>query len=62
MELSEMLTVKDIQEHLHIGHNKAYALIRLKGFPKVKIGRTYVIPKEEYLRFINNHIKSQIIL
>jgi hypothetical protein len=44
--LPKMLTVKDIQEHLHIGHNKVYALIRLKGFPKIKIGGTYFIPED----------------
>lgn len=60
--MEKMLTVKDIQEHLHIGHNKAYALIRLKGFPKVKLGGTYVIPESKYEKWIEDHIKSQIIL
>lgn len=41
--LPKMLTVKDIAEHLNVGHNKAYAIVRLRGFPKVKIGRSYML-------------------
>lgn len=60
--LPKMLTVKDIAEHLNVGHNKAYAIVRLRGFPKVKIGRSYVIPQDKYIEWLNNHMKNQIIL
>lgn len=46
MEMTDkLLSVSDIQEHLGIGRNKAYSLIKLKSFPKIKIGSTYHIPE-----------------
>jgi len=60
--LPKMLTVKDIAEHLHIGINKAYAMVRLKGFPKIQIGNKFFIPEDKYLEWLNCHIRNQIIL
>jgi hypothetical protein len=57
-----MLKVKDIAEHLHKGNNKAYALVRMKGFPKIKIGNTYIIPEERYKKWLDEHIKNEIKL
>lgn len=48
--MDEMLTPTDIQKHLKIGRNKTYQLIQLSSFPKIKIGNTYRIPKEKYLK------------
>ena len=62
MDLPEMLTVKEIQEHLHIGHNKAYALVNLKGFPVMRLGNRWLIQKEKYLRWLEENYKSKIIL
>jgi len=46
MEMADkILSVTDIQEHLGIGRSKAYALIKLKSFPKIKIDNTYYIPE-----------------
>ena len=42
--MEKMLTVNDIQEHLHICKNTAYKLLKIKSFPKIKIGKAYVIP------------------
>lgn len=60
--LDEMLTPDDIMKHLKIGRNKAYQLIRLSSFPKIKIGNTYRIPKAKYLKWINENVKRKIYL
>jgi excisionase family DNA binding protein len=38
------LRVKDVGEILGFGLNKTYDIVRLRGFPKVRIGRSYLIP------------------
>ena len=52
-DLEEMLTPMDIMNHLKLGRNKTYALIKLNSFPKIKIGNTYRIPKDKYLSLIH---------
>lgn len=44
-DMERLLTIKDIQEHLQIGRNRVYQLIKIDSFPKIKIGNTYRIPK-----------------
>lgn len=42
--LSNLMTVKELQEYLHIGKNTAYRMINNNDVPTVKIGnRTYVV-------------------
>lgn len=38
------MTVKELQDYLHIGKNKAYALVRNNEVPTVIIGnKTYIV-------------------
>lgn len=60
--MDEMLAPTDIQKHLKIGRNKTYQLIQLSSFPKIKIGNTYRIPKEKYLKWISDNIRKTIFL
>ncbi|MCI8397367.1 MAG: helix-turn-helix domain-containing protein [Clostridia bacterium] len=39
--LTEILTVKQVQENLHIGRNKAYEVFAREDFPALKIGRKF---------------------
>ena len=58
-ELDAMLTVEDIQNHLHIGKNSAYALVKLSSFPSIKIGRTYLVPLSEYKKWLTKSIGKE---
>jgi len=60
--MEKMLKVKDIQEHLGISRRKAYALVSLKGFPKLQIGRGFFIPEEKYKQWIEENLKHTIFL
>ena len=60
--MDNILTIKDIQENLGIGKNKVYKLIKLKGFPKIKIGHRYYIPESAYNQWIKNNTRSKVIL
>lgn len=60
MEMSDkLLSVTDIQEHLGIGRDRTYSLIKLKSFPKIKIGNTYHIPEKQYLVWLETQIKNK---
>ena len=48
-----VLTVEDIKEILGIGFNSAYELVKNSqkyNFEAYKIGRQYVVPKNQFLR------------
>ncbi len=60
--MEEMLTVKDVQNHLGICREKAYKLVQLKSFPRMKIGNRYVIPKSEYQKWIAKNTYRDIHL
>ena len=52
--MEKLLTVKDIQEKLHMGRNNTYKLINQKGFPKIVIGKKILIPEEEFEKYIKS--------
>ena len=58
-----MLTLEDIKNHLGISSNTTiYKLIAIKSFPKIKIGKKYLIPKNKYLKWIENNLGNDIII
>lgn len=61
-DLEEMLKPIDIMNHLKLGRNKTYELIKLSSFPKIKIGNTYRIPKDKYIKWVSDNIKNTIYL
>lgn len=40
------ISVDELATTLSIGRNRAHDLIHTRGFPKLKIGRRYIIPAE----------------
>lgn len=53
----KLYTVKDLQRIFHIGKNKAYELINIKGFPYIKIGRNILIPDDKLRKWISENTK-----
>ncbi len=49
------LTVKEVSQWLGIGINQAYALVKKDGFPKLRIGTQYLIPKKEFEEWVSNN-------
>lgn len=48
------LTVGDLQRILRIGQVAAYALVRSNSFPVVRIGRSYRIPQETFISWMQS--------
>ena len=49
VQLPDLMTVKELQSYLGIGKDKAYALVRSKSFPSVKIGGRYYVIKPNFV-------------
>lgn len=59
---NQILTPKEISKILKISMDKTYELIQSPGFPKLKIGRQYRIPEEEFNKWIKRYSYNQYII
>lgn len=56
----KLYTITDLQTILHVGKNTAYKIVKLKGFPKIQIGKKILIPKEDFNQWMQNNIGKHI--
>ena len=47
------LSVAEVQESLGIGRNAVYNLVNRADFPKIRMGRKIIIPREAFLRWLD---------
>ena len=55
-------TVAEIKNILAIGTNKTYNLIRSEGFPSIKIGRKYLVPKDEFDKWVKTYLYHEYLI
>lgn len=60
--MANMLTVDDLIRKLHISKTSCYSLLKIKGFPQIKIGRSYLVNENELEEWLKNNRGSHIIL
>ena len=48
----EMLTAKDIKKYFHISINAAYNIIHSKGFPAIRIGTSFRVPRSVFIQWL----------
>lgn len=53
------LTASDIQNALGIGRRQAYELINREDFPKIRLGRKIIVPREAFLRWLDKQTEQQ---
>lgn len=51
------LTVKDVQETLKIGRNKAYDIFAREDFPSIAIGRKLVVEEQAFKKWLQERRK-----
>ena len=57
-----MLTVKDLQNILKIGRDKAYGLMHAKSFPSIKIGGRYYVQEQALQEWlVKNRYKTVVL-
>lgn len=47
-ELTQILTVQDVQKNLQIGRNKVYEVFAREDFPALRLGRKFGVDKEAF--------------
>lgn len=57
-ELPMMISVSQVAKVLGISRARSYELVNEKGFPKIKIGTRIVVPKDEFMLWIQKEIKK----
>lgn len=61
-ELPISLTADDISSILGLSRGGAYNLIHSEGFPRIKVGKRYIIPKNKFLEWIDRNTGGVIEL
>ena len=57
-----LLTVKELQELLKIGRDKAYSLMHAKSFPSMKIGRRYFVHEQALQEWLVKNCHKTVVL
>ena len=60
--ISNILDVKQLATKLGIGRDKAYTLMKLKGFPSFATGYSYRVSEDDLEKFLKEHRGLKIIL
>ena len=60
--INRLYKMNELQKLLSIGKNKAYQLVKIKGFPTIQIGKTIYIPEKELEDWIERNIGNKINL
>lgn len=61
-EQMKLLTPKQVSDIIGLGMSNTYKLFRLKGFPKIQIGKKYFIEENDLNTFLKQHKHSRIFL
>jgi predicted DNA-binding transcriptional regulator AlpA len=59
-ELPISLNGDDVAAALNISRAGAYNLMNTEGFPTLKIGKRSIVPKEAFLRWIEQNTGKQV--
>ncbi|NCB43155.1 MAG: DNA-binding protein [Clostridia bacterium] len=58
-QLPELMTINELQSYLGIGKDKAYALVKSKSFPAMKIGGRYYVAKTDFVVWLGKQTGKQ---
>jgi hypothetical protein len=61
-ELPFILNVKDIARIMSLSHVTAYNLVNSDSFPKIKCGRKNIIPRDAFIKWLEDSIGKQVII
>ena len=61
-EVQSFYTIKDIMRIFCCGRDKAYEIVRSRGFPKMVVGKTILVYPDDLQKWINQNSKSTIKL
>lgn len=59
---TKLLTPKQVSGVIGIGMTNTYKLFKLKGFPKIQIGKKYFVNEDDFFTFLSQHKFSTVFL
>ena len=59
-DLPLCLKVSDVAAAMSIGPVTAYNLVKSEGFPRIKLGRRIVIPKDAFFNWLHNQTQTTL--
>ena len=57
-DLPLMLSAPEVAEVLGISRAGAYNLVRSAGFPHMKLGNRILVPKDKFIKWIDNNTEG----
>lgn len=60
--MQRILKVKDVKEILGCGIHRAYDIVNQRDFPKIKIGKRYYIPQDEFEIWLTTYLRKEYII
>ena len=57
-DLPLFLNAKQVSEVLGVSPSSGYELMHEPGFPVLKVGSRMVVPKEQFIRWVQEHTKN----
>ena len=57
-DLPLMLSAPEVAEVLGISRAGAYDLVRSAGFPHLRLGNRILVPKDKFIKWIDNHTEG----
>ena len=61
-EIRSFYTIKDIMRIFCCGRDKAYEIIHSRGFPRMTVGRKFLVSPDALQKWINQNHNSDISL
>ena len=59
-EYDTVLTISDLREILNVGRNSVYDLLKEGAIPSFRIGRSWKVPKEALIHYLNQWKSSSV--
>lgn len=53
------LSVAEVQQALGVGRNTVYELVSRSDFPKIRVGRKIIVPRDAFLRWLAAQTEQQ---
>ena len=60
--MMRLLKPLEVSKCLNIGRDNTYALLKMKGFPSIKIGNQYLVPEDKLEEWVYNNLGKTIYL
>lgn len=58
-DMPATLSVDDVAKALNISRAQAYITVNEEGFPKIKIGRRLLVPKQAFLNWVSQQLNNK---